>query len=352
MIHLLFLLVSFGLVIIGQQLLLLLLGRVQSWLVRRSLQLLGLALPLTVLILFTLGMASALIMPAEDHLNDQAIHEQWLAGVIGFILLIFPAGLALVINLLRLAWLYLRMYNRSWTAPPELVCHTAAINRVELRLWYSANPFAFNLPGLRLCVRPKIVLSTAMVEQLDMAELQAVLSHEYSHLKRWDFDVLWLATWWRDAFFYLPAGHRFLQGLRADQELACDEQVVRQGGVSSALNLAAALLKVWEVSSSARLSSSRPGKGVLAGAGGFGQFEAPGLASRAVSGFDLTEQRLKRLLQMGESGEFVLPDKDPLVSRVKAGGVVGGSLGLWLIALEFMHAMMLPMGCVLAPFLF
>lgn len=91
--------------------------------------------------------------------------------------------------------------------------------------------------------RPTVLLSTWILEQLDRRELEAVLVHEFEHILRHDYLVVWLATMLRDAFFYLPTSRVAYRQIHAEKELACDDLVV--GATRRPLALASALTKVW-----------------------------------------------------------------------------------------------------------
>lgn len=354
MIHLLFLLASLGLVGLTQFVLVYILKQVQGWVIRRSLQLLTLALPFVTVTLFALTMLQLELASSTQHsTKNEELHQEWLLATVGFGLVILPPGLALLLNVVRMGWLYRRTIRQTWQAPPGLEELTLVksnpnpnksqkkVARPQIRLWVSPHSFAFNLPGLMPGARPLIVLSTQMVGQLKTEELQAVLWHEVAHLARHDFWLNWLAGWWCDAFFYLPAGHRVLGMMQEEQELACDERVMLQGGSEVALALADALLVVWEETLN-RHEHWAEGKG----AGKIG-FRVPGLASESVAGMSLTEQRVDRLI------EYVSTHTLPLevagaTRKLKVGSLLGGSVGLWLVMLELLHLVMLPLGCAIS----
>ncbi len=399
MIHLMFLVASLGLVVAGQKLSLLALLRIQNRSMRRVLQMLALAMPLTTLILFALTMLPAVVVPETAHHANASAHQDWLIAIIGFSLVCLPVGFALGFNLVRLIWLYLHIRRNSWPAPQELQklaslnfqpAKTAAVNpqpravfarsaasfikclipksssnsisktRVQVRLWHSSRPFAFNLPGLwpGPAGRATIVLSTGLIAKLDHEELQAVVWHEMAHLARHDFWVVWLANWWRNSFFYLPLGRQFLGFIHSEQELACDDQVVDHGGVKSALALAAALLEVWEEMTS-RVNPGSPGKGRGRGSGWKASkeilepcftnyFQPPGFALKSKLTVNLTEQRVNRLIELGEAPQLVWKSPVSVESKLKAGGLLGGSIGMWLMVLLTVHLAMLPLGCAIS----
>jgi len=339
MIHLLFLLASLGLVALGQKLALLALPRLKGWAVRRCLQLLALAMPMSVLILFSLTMLPTTLTPQAAHFSDSLAHREWLLALVGLGIVITPVVISLGLSIVRLAWLYGRALRHTWEAPSglEKLLETSKGRKLQIRLWYSNRSFAFNLPGLRPGAKALVILSSEMVGQLTETELQAVLWHEAAHLARRDFWVIWLAEWWRNAFFYLPLGWQFFQLLKDEQELACDDRVARSGGRGLMLALADALLKVWEETSTRRADHLSAKKVPEPG------FNVAELASPEQ--VTLTEQRVNRLI------EFVA---DPAAielrgcSWLKTGGLLSGSVGLWLVGLELMHLIMLPLGCAIA----
>jgi len=338
LIHLLFLLASLGLVIIGQKLLLLALDKTSDWAVRRGLQLLGLAMPLSVLIIFSLTMLPSILTPEIEHRADQATHHDWLIGLISLSALFIPLILTFWLNLFRLCWLYWRSWRRSWSAPAGLEALALDSDypeiKLEIRLWHSTGLFAFNLPKLLPWSKNMVIVSTGMVAQLDLEELRAVLRHEVTHLKAHDFWVIWLAGWWREAFFYLIYGKRFFTLLQQEQELVCDERVALESGPALALALADALLKVWEETTGKNKQQC-----------GLDGFKAPGLAAEQVR--NLTEERVTRLLDSDSLEKSQLSGQSG-VARLKAGGMLGSALFLWLGGLVLVHLLMIPLGCAVS----
>lgn len=299
MVHVLFLVASLATVTLEQVLLLKLLPKIRGWRLRQGLQIMGLAMPPLVMVLFSLTMLPAILTPENDHTTNHTSHRDWLVGVAGFSLLTFPVVVSLVSNLFRLGWLYLQTFRNTWTAPAgmeDLINRNMSQRPLKIRLWHSARPFAFNLPGPFLS-QGVIVLSTGLVGELERVELQAVVWHEQAHLVRRDFWTIWFGTWWAAAYFYLPAARALVELVKEDQELACDEKVATFGGTSVALALADALLKVWEkLLTFAQLSGKIGAKG----------FQAPGLASDNTQ--TLTEQRVNRLIEFSSSSpaEFLI----------------------------------------------
>ncbi len=341
MIHLLFLLASLGLVIAGQKLALFTLNRVTGWTLRRWVQILVMAMPVSILVLFSLTMVPAILVGESDHSTNAQMHRDWLISLAGVAVFVAPILLALLYNFMRLAWLYLRAERNTWQAPTgleDLLKGSSAT--AQVRLWNSPRSFAFNLPGLWPGAKARVILSTGMVAELDQEELRAVLWHESAHLAHRDFYLIWLASWWRLGFFYLPVSGRIFNLLKKEQELACDERVARLGGQPLALALADALLKAWEQTLLLAETNTKKSFG----------FTAPGLLAERPAEEDFTEQRVNRLLELElglepESSRNGFKPARSIQHRFRITGVLGGSTFLWLSILEIMHLIMLPMGC-------
>ena len=95
--------------------------------------------------------------------------------------------------------------------------------------------------------RPVVVLSTALVDELDDAELEGVLAHELAHVRRRDNLVATVLTTLRDLAFFVPGGGWALRQLHRERELAADQLAVSVTGKPGAL--AGGLLKVLETAS-------------------------------------------------------------------------------------------------------
>ncbi|MHB1080494.1 MAG: penicillin-binding transpeptidase domain-containing protein [Prosthecobacter sp.] len=76
--------------------------------------------------------------------------------------------------------------------------------------------------------RPRLLLPAGF-EQWSAAKLRGVLLHELAHLKRRDPLALWTAQWVKALHWFNPLVWLTLRQLRADQERACDDAVLRHG---------------------------------------------------------------------------------------------------------------------------
>jgi Zn-dependent protease with chaperone function len=91
-------------------------------------------------------------------------------------------------------------------------------------------------------LRPRICLSTALVERLDRRELRAVLHHERYHLRQRDPLRLVVARYFAAGLYVVPVVDELLGFYTLQKEIAADQAAVRaSGGVAS---LASALYKL------------------------------------------------------------------------------------------------------------
>lgn len=240
--HTLLTISSLLLVLFGSSLLLGRLRSVYNWSQRRTIQLAVLAMPG---VFFDLGMSGW-----HHFLCDICFVGAPLWDVLlGAASLVVMTGIALVavgLGLLRLLLMRNVLARRALFSHADIqkcvdeLGHRLHIKHTRVLLTRSEQPVAFTCGILR----PIIVLSTWMVEQLDQRELEAVLAHEMEHVARRDYLVVWLALVLRDAFFYIPTCHIAYRQLQREKELACDDLAVEV--THRPLALASALAKVWQ----------------------------------------------------------------------------------------------------------
>ena len=131
---------------------------------------------------------------------------------------------AAVVGLLRLAWVYARLLRHCRRLPQAMAqrLHTAlgASDARRLRL-HPAGPAVLWAP------RSLILLPADFLQRFDTDERRLVLRHEATHLRRGDplwsllAELAWALLWFH------PLAWMARPRLRLDQELACDERVLR-----------------------------------------------------------------------------------------------------------------------------
>lgn len=99
------------------------------------------------------------------------------------------------------------------------------------------NPVAFT-HGL---LRPRVYISTGMINGLEREELKAVFLHELYHRQCFDPLRYFTLKFFKDAFFYVPAIRWVVNRMRVKRENEADDAAVKTAGTP--LPLASALLK-------------------------------------------------------------------------------------------------------------
>lgn len=131
-----------------------------------------------------------------------------------------------LLGLIRLARAYVGLSRRCRPLPDDLVDATrellAVRDRSRLRL-HDAGPAVLWAP------RSLILLPADFLQRFDASQRAMVLAHESTHLRRGD--ALWtlLAELACAALWFHPLVWLALPRFRLDQELACDESMLRQG---------------------------------------------------------------------------------------------------------------------------
>lgn len=129
------------------------------------------------------------------------------------------------LSLLRLAVVYIRVRRNSRPLPDAmrrvLEFEQPDLDMRRLRL-HSAGPAVLWAP------RSLLLLPADFLDRFDAHQRQCVLQHETIHLRRGD--ALWslLAELMFALLWFHPLAWLALPRLRLDQELACDERVLRQ----------------------------------------------------------------------------------------------------------------------------
>jgi beta-lactamase regulating signal transducer with metallopeptidase domain len=112
-------------------------------------------------------------------------------------------------------------------------------------------------------LRPVLLIPVAMVAQLPLADLEAILAHELAHVRRHDFLVNLWQTLLETVFFYHPAVWSLSHRLRAEREHCCDD--IALSVVGDPVCYGRALLHVEELRGPEALLALGAGGGSLRG---------------------------------------------------------------------------------------
>ena len=139
----------------------------------------------------------------------------WMIGASGFALRFFGG------------WLWLaRLRRRAGRAPQEVRDLAAALARrmgirvPDLRVADALGPFSFGL------FRTTVLLPAACLAKLDARSLEALLAHEFAHLRRLDFALNALQSLAEALLFHHPLAWWISAAARLERERCCDQAAV------------------------------------------------------------------------------------------------------------------------------
>ena len=129
-----------------------------------------------------------------------------------------------LLRVMRLAFLYLRLMRQTRPLPAS-VAQTLQANRCDIDMRrLRLHP---NGPAVLWAPRSMLLLPADFLDRFNSAERRLVLRHEHAHLRRGD-------TWWSlfaelalALLWFHPLAWLAMPRFRLDQELACDEHVLR-----------------------------------------------------------------------------------------------------------------------------
>lgn len=155
-------------------------------------------------------------------------------------------ALAMGLRLAGGGWWLLRLRTRTSPAPADLIHRAGHLARrmglhaPELRLLPEAQgPFCYGL------FRTVVVLPAACLAALDADLLEALLAHEFAHLKRRDFLLGGLQAGLDLLLFHHPLARWISSQARLERERACDEAAAAACG--DARTIARALLELEDL---------------------------------------------------------------------------------------------------------
>lgn len=208
-------------------------------------------LSLTAVMVVGLGIAVVWHSPAEHHALLALCRLEWdevLAHAPAWRVLVPASALAAIVvgglqsifAQLLAAYRFKRALRLLTIPTPAGVAHVAQCHALTVPVQTLAwdEPLAFCL-GLR---RPRVYLSTGLVDLLDDDELAAVLLHEQHHGQRRDPLVVLLSRAVGAALRFVPVAAHLVDRISLTQEVAADRYVLHVQGNS--VPLASALLKL------------------------------------------------------------------------------------------------------------
>jgi beta-lactamase regulating signal transducer with metallopeptidase domain len=169
--------------------------------------------------------------------NHLLIVAGWLLGFV-FFLLRLGGGLWQVH---RLRTRDVRALDAIWQDKARNLSKRIGVHR-NVRLFESVR---IQVPLTLGYLKPVILLPLGFVNQLSMAEVEAVLAHELAHIARRDWVFNLLQAFIESLFYYHPAVWWMSQIIRHERENACDDAALSATG--NPIAFARALVQVQEM---------------------------------------------------------------------------------------------------------
>jgi uncharacterized protein (TIGR03067 family) len=175
----------------------------------------------------------------------ESLIRPWMAWIVG------AWGLGVVLCSARplLGWRTLHRLRRVGISPAsdEVL---AAMHRVSGRLGMHRAVAVLQstltqVPVLVGYIKPVILLPVSLVTSISTAQLETILMHELSHVRRHDFLVNLLQTLVETLFFYHPAIWWLSRRIRIEREHCCDDYVV--GLLGNGVEYGRALITIEEL---------------------------------------------------------------------------------------------------------
>src|ERR1700722_5727965 len=219
-----------------------------------------------------LGPAGAFIeSPATTNEPPTARLKPYAAAVT----LTYLAGIVLMLTRLAVAVQVGRRLQFAAT-PISEVTITELVLRQAIQLGLKTAPLVawcsrISVPVVVGIVRPMILLPSALATGFDPSQLEALLTHELAHIRRFDPLVNLLQRLIEVLLFFHPAVWYVSRRVSAERENACDDLVVAAGW--TAIRYAQALLEMAEFCAAARGIAPQPNTALAATGANSSQFK-------------------------------------------------------------------------------
>lgn len=184
-----------------------------------------------------------------------------IAGYLPYITIIYLAGL--VFNLGKLSWEWNKIYKIKRSILPAVQMHQY-INKFSAKLGITKQirigfTELVDVPCMIGFLKPLILLPVSLATYLSACEIEAILLHELSHIKRNDYLVNLLQQVITVLLFFNPFAQLINRIINQERENGCDDLVI--GVTRNPLIYAKALLKLEETrKESLQLALSATGK--------------------------------------------------------------------------------------------
>lgn len=186
-----------------------------------------------------------------------ALDSEWEVSWIRLLPILWAAGVAVCAARVGLGWwMERRVLARSmpvsgeWVKVLGLVASAAGVrNR-----WRALISDRISVPQVSGVFRPVLLLPASLLLRLPAEQVEAVLAHEFAHIRRHDYLVNLLQTAVECLLFYHPAVWWLSRRVREERELCCDAAASEYCGDRAAY--ARALLSLEEMRTGLSMAAS------------------------------------------------------------------------------------------------
>ncbi len=189
-------------------------------------------------------------VPATSAAGDQTPTESW--SMAEWVVLAYSIGAAFfLVRLVILVWGGQRLRRASTVIDDESLL--AKVRELSTKLGLKFAPVVawcdrVAVPTVIGLIRPTILLPATLMSGLDAKQVEAILSHEMAHIRRYDLWTNLLQRVIESLLFFHPVVWFVSRQLSNEREACCDDLVVASGHDS--MDYAGALLRVAELSCS------------------------------------------------------------------------------------------------------
>ncbi|WP_177225826.1 M56 family metallopeptidase [Arsenicibacter rosenii] len=192
------------------------------------------------------------------HMPWYTLLQQFVEAHMPEIVVCWLIGVAVFMVRLAGGWLYLQHLKRTaYQITDQAVLELAVALQEYLgltRVIHIAESAAIRVPMVIGMIKPVVLLPVGLVNGLSLRQVEAVLAHEFAHIKRADFAINILQSVIEVLFFFHPALWWLSARVREERELCCDDIAIDVCG--DARILARALADVEEFAQSPALAMS------------------------------------------------------------------------------------------------
>jgi WD40 repeat protein/beta-lactamase regulating signal transducer with metallopeptidase domain len=231
--------------------------------------------------------------PVSAPSNATALTGRGIESYAPFVVIVYLVGALLMLARVTLAlWGGRRL--RLSAVPIQAGPFAAAVSRQAARIGLRVVPIVAwcrrtSVPVVAGVFRPMILLPATLATGLDSAQLEALITHELAHIRRYDPLVNVLQRLIEAALFFHPAVWYISRRISTERENACDDLVLLAGW--PAARYAQALLEMAELCAAPRRIAQ---EGALLGASGGGSSQFKRRVLRLLEIDDAPRVRLSR----------------------------------------------------------